>query len=96
MEIPSSWIMIIPNTYIKRHKGYSIYPVGRKPIGNRSLEKRPKPESWDLAREGAAGVQDVHSQETYHFPEFLSMVLEEKQSKTIRYRSGMLEGNTRC
>ena len=39
----------------------------------------------------AAGVQDVHSPETYHFPQFL-----EENSKITRYRSRMLEATTRC
>jgi len=43
-----------------------------------------------LGKGAAAGVQDVHSQETYHVTYFF----EEKQLKIIRYRSRMLEGTT--
>ena len=45
-----------------------------------------------LGKGAAAGVQDVRSPETYHFPPFL----EETQSKITRYRSRMLEVITRC
>ena len=65
-------------------------PVRQRPIGYRSLEKRPKRESWDLSMEGCRrrGSRCAQPRDINHFSKFL----EEKQSKITRYRSRMLEG----
>ena len=70
---------------------YKIPVRRRLRIGILSKDLNINPGTYP-GKGAAAGVQDVHSPETYH----CLHVFEEKLSKIRRYRSRILEGITRC
>ena len=69
-----------------RFRILTLYVLDLLRIGLLSKDLNINPGTYP-GKGAAAGVQDVHSPETYHFPQFL----EEKQSKITKYRSRMLE-----
>ena len=69
-----------------RFRILTLYVLDLLRIGLLSKDLNINPGTYP-GKGAAAGVQDVHSPETYHFPQFL----EEKQSKITIYRSRMLE-----